>query len=228
MTVKQARILPKGTWRHRNSFVAQYGRRRIGTSATVEAAKTAYENVVRTQNGLDDEKHLKTPVTYDENGQAYIRLKGSVANGACVKVDSNIWHLLTRTSWSGPAYPRGHFGGKLRKLHHVVFEHCSGITIPAGQEVDHRNKDTLDVTYSNVRLATRRQQNQNKNKKVGCSSSYVGVSFAKTEKKWKAYTTVDGKRVHIGTYLTEIEAVRAYNNRVQETGDEFTILNVIP
>jgi hypothetical protein len=50
-----------------------------------------------------------------------------------------------------------------------------------------------------------------KREKAATSSSYRGVTFHKREGKWRAQINIDGKRKMIGSYRTQEEAARAYN-----------------
>src|SRR4051812_25890520 len=54
-----------------------------------------------------------------------------------------------------------------------------------GQIVDHINGNKLDNRKSNLRFVTASQNAQNRPKKEGCSSKYIGVTYNKNEKKWR-------------------------------------------
>ena len=43
------------------------------------------------------------------------------------------------------------------------------------------------------------------------TSSYKGVGFDKSKNKWVAKLSVNGKKIHAGTYDTEVEAAHAYD-----------------
>lgn len=53
------------------------------------------------------------------------------------------------------------------------------------------------------------------NKKQTKTSKYNGVSFTKTG-KWVCQYQMNGKKVHIGTYNTELDAAKAYNKMVSD------------
>ena len=55
-------------------------------------------------------------------------------------------------------------------------------------------------------------------KKKITSSKYTGVSFNKRDNKWCASVHWDGKRKHIGYYINEIDAAKAYNKFINENG----------
>jgi hypothetical protein len=64
-----------------------------------------------------------------------------------------------------------------------------------GQIVDHINRDKLDNRQSNLRIASRTQNAQNKEKKKGCTSKYIGVSFRERD-KWRCRIKINGSVKH--------------------------------
>jgi hypothetical protein len=82
---------------------------------------------------------------------------------------------------------------------------------PKGFFVDHKNNDSLDNRKANLRVATRSENCQNVPKRKNTSSQFIGVSFSKEEKKWRAYINFKGKRIYLGYFDNEIDAGRAYD-----------------
>lgn len=64
-----------------------------------------------------------------------------------------------------------------------------------GELYDHVDFDRLNNLRSNLRLATRAQNNQNLRSYRGSTSSYRGVSFQASSGKWHAQVKVDGVRL---------------------------------
>ena len=79
--------------------------------------------------------------------------------------------------------------------------------------VDHINNNKLDNSLQNLQLITNRE-NCSKDRKG--SSKYTGVSFAKTRNKWCVSIKVKGRTVHLGRFNTELEAHKAYQNKLAE------------
>lgn len=93
----------------------------------------------------------------------------------------------------------------------------------AEQFIDHVNGDPGDNRLVNLRLATPAQNSHNQRKRPGLSSQYKGVT--KAGKKWKAYIDVDGKKLSLGRYLTEVDAAKAYDAKAREVRGEYAKCN---
>ena len=94
-------------------------------------------------------------------------------------------------------------------------------------KIDHDNKQRLDCQVKNLKLSTDLLNSQNKTKMKGESSSqYIGVCYRKDTKKWRAgISTPDGK-INLGSFDTEMEAVKARDKKAKELnklGNNFTI-----
>lgn len=76
-----------------------------------------------------------------------------------------------------------------------------------GKIVDHINGDKLDNRKSNLRIATRTQNAQNKPKKEGLTSKYIGVDFRKDRDKWRTRIKINNK---IENFSFDIEEHAAY------------------
>jgi AP2 domain/HNH endonuclease len=94
--------------------------------------------------------------------------------------------------------------------------------------IDHKNRDTLNNTKENLRVADKIQNAYNSIKREGCNSKFKGVSFRKNRGKWRAYITADKTTIHLGTFNSEIEAAIAYNKSAIKLHGEFAKLNEIP
>jgi hypothetical protein len=65
-----------------------------------------------------------------------------------------------------------------------------------------------------------------KRPKKSASSQYKGVCYLKSDRKWKASVTIEGKSRHVGYYATEVEAARAYDTAVKSLSSSgYTYLN---
>lgn len=78
------------------------------------------------------------------------------------------------------------------------------------EQIDHINGDRLNNKFSNLREASRLQNNRN-----SVSKSYVndlprGVAIAQPSGRFKAYIRTSGKQRHLGTFDTPEEASEFY------------------
>ena len=94
-----------------------------------------------------------------------------------------------------------------------------------GQEVDHVNRDALDNRKANLRLATNSQQAANVRKRTSSTSSrFKGVSHVirpDRSDRWRAQISRDGRRISLGYFETEAEAVAAYDAAAKATWGDF-------
>jgi hypothetical protein len=98
------------------------------------------------------------------------------------------------------------------------------INAQKGQIVDHINGNGLDNRLENLRIATRQMNKANTTR--GRSSKYIGVSFSpKRSKKFRVQVSNNGKKIHIGSFDTEIDAAKAYDNYAKNRYGENAILN---
>jgi len=104
-----------------------------------------------------------------------------------------------------------------QRLHRVIMECVPG----DGKIVDHCNFDRLDCRKENLRMATKRQNQQHQRGNAGSVSCYKGVSKCTTSGRWRARI---GSR-HIGSYRSEIDAAHAYDQQAILEHGEFAYLN---
>ncbi|MFH5773547.1 HNH endonuclease [Paracoccus sp. NGMCC 1.201697] len=113
-------------------------------------------------------------------------------------------------------YRKGQLDGRTLRAHRVVWVICHG-NWPEG-EIDHINGDKLDNRISNLRVATRAQNEWNKPPK----NKVKGVKFVRSTGMWIAAITNNKKKRHLGSFETEHEAKIAYENAAISTRGEFS------
>ncbi|MGA2093555.1 MAG: AP2 domain-containing protein [Sedimentisphaerales bacterium] len=112
--------------------------------------------------------------------------------------------------------------GKLR----VTFLHRLIMNAPKGKLVDHKNGNSLDDRRANMRLATRKQNMQNRQKtSTKTSSRYIGVYFDRARKKWVAEINYRKRRVFLGRFEAEEAAARTYDEAAKRYRKDFARLN---
>lgn len=108
------------------------------------------------------------------------------------------------------------------RMHRLIL----GVTDPK-VFVDHERGDGLNNQRYNLRMATQRQNSQNRKPQAGSASKYKGVSFNARLKKWLAQIRVGSSLIHIGCYKQEEDAALAYNEAAIKHHGEFARLNVV-
>lgn len=74
--------------------------------------------------------------------------------------------------------------------------------------VDHKNWDKLNNCKYNLRKCTKAQNNINIKRKSNNTSGYTGVKLTKSG-KWVSQISLNNNRIHLGTFNTFEEAVKA-------------------
>lgn len=101
------------------------------------------------------------------------------------------------------------------KMHRLIMD------AGPGEEVDHVNGNGLDNRRSNLRIATRSQNARNSMSRGG-SSRFKGVywyPYKDGRPRWRAQIRVGGKRKSLGYFDDEIEAARAYDEKMRSLPD---------
>ena len=113
---------------------------------------------------------------------------------------------------------------KAEYLHRWLF----GLEKGDNRVVDHIDRNKLNCRMDNLRLVTTAENMQNRSKLTRKTSSiYKGVHFDKRNNKWQAHIRKDGKLYHLGLFVDEKEAARAYNTKATELNQGFALLNII-
>lgn len=113
--------------------------------------------------------------------------------------------------------------GTLHHGHRLAWLMTSGAW-PA-LEIDHANGNRSDNRISNLRLATRVQQGQNKSIQRNNTSGFKGVCWFKPRKKWKAEIQVNRKSVHLGYFDNPEDAAGAYRQAALKHFGDFARLS---
>ena len=153
-----------------------------------------------------DQARLKELLIYNEHTGQFIRrvtsynqlagtIAGSIRNG----------------------YIRIQIYKKRYQAHRLAFLYMTG-RWPDNQ-VDHRDMNPANNRWSNLREASTSQNSMNK-KKMSCSSQpYKGIR--RQGRRFAAEIKVEGKRIYLGTFATEIEASECYQRAATEHFGEF-------
>lgn len=133
------------------------------------------------------------------------------------KVAACNWQVVFGSSENLP-YAKGcPDGKKWVRLHRFLMEPEDGFVI------DHRDGDTLNNRRSNLRVATRQENDKNRRLQKNSSTGLKGVSAV--GKGFSASIRVDRKSRSLGTFRTAIEAALAYDAAALAHFGEFAATN---
>jgi hypothetical protein len=115
--------------------------------------------------------------------------------------------------WTGSrmssGYGRIRAGDRKLSAHRVAYTLAKG-DIPSGMQVDHMCHARHCCNPSHLRLATPKQNGENRRQTQRNSSSGVrGVFLDKRRERWYAQVGHNGKQIHVGTFATLEEAAEA-------------------
>ena len=103
-------------------------------------------------------------------------------------------------SFDGNGYYSAEFEGKRYRNHRIVYFLNTGID-PEEKRVDHIDTNSLNNKISNLRLATQKQNGDNRKKSKNNTSGVTGVSWCKTLNKYKPSIRCNGKLLDLGSFI---------------------------
>ncbi len=114
-------------------------------------------------------------------------------------------------------YVEGHVLGKPVLMHRFI------INAPPATIVDHKNNIRHDNRKNNLHIVSYAFNSQNKQKKLGTVSKYIGVSFypKNAPKPWTAVS----QNNHIGNFEHEVHAAYAYDQETLKRFGQFAKTN---
>lgn len=118
-------------------------------------------------------------------------------------------------------------GGIVNGKHTTIYMHRMIAERIGIKNPDHIDTDGLNNQRSNLREATRGQQQANRNRFKNNTSGYKGVSWHKKTQKWMVRISINKKHIFLG-YFDDIKgAARAYNEAALKYFGEFAVLNEV-
>jgi hypothetical protein len=200
---KGDKTLPKGISFRNNSYRLVYKKFHYGTYKTLDAANEKLAQVKKEDEEKRIEEIKADPIKRNEKNLPIIIYKGK----EIIVDEEDYYNLLINGKLRiSEGYARYRTNGKDYKLHRYLLNYD-------GKDfIDHINSNPLDNRKSNLRIATPKQNAQNRvSKKKNASSQYLGVYPVerKSGNKWGARIKVDGKINYLGYFAIEKEAALA-------------------
>jgi len=151
-----------------------------------------------------------------------------LTQGYLTLVDDEDFEYLSQWKWYAIRTGRNMYATRnessLQKK--TIYMHREIIgNIENGFGVDHIDHNSLNNQRSNLRVASRAENLRNSRSGIGSSSKYIGVSFYKMYRKWRAQIMVNGKNKHIGYFESEIDAAKARDKSAIIHHKDFANLN---
>lgn len=150
-----------------------------------------------------------------------------------VKIDREDLHRVNKHSWR---VTEGTTGRRRVVTSIRLPEGVRSLTLgkflmkpPKGKQVyPRRFNEGLDYRKSNLVICTlSERQRLLPKRREDATSRYRGVSYSKSDKKWKAAIEIDGRSINLGHFNTEEKAALAYNGAAKENFGKFAYQNQI-
>jgi hypothetical protein len=156
-------------------------------------------------------------------------INSKVYGELCVKVDDEDYEKVVSRKWNVTKCGKSIYVKTTCPPKVYLHRFVLGVT-DSKVLVDHRDGDGLNNQRSNIRIATRSQNNSNR--RGSGYSKYLGVFFRNEPHKnytklWYAKIKKGDIVKNLGTFKTQEEAALAYNKAATELHGEFANLNKI-
>lgn len=169
-------------------------------------------------NPLPSNELLNSLFRYDsESGKLFWKVGGSLGENRKRRKEVEVESL----SGSGTRpYLGARIQHKIYLVHRIVWKLVTGKD-PFGHQIDHVDGDRFNNRFSNLRLATHAENNQNTPLQKNNTSGVKGVSWHKQKSRWRANVAVGprgrSKQISLGLFdkLSDAEnAVREYRTKL--------------
>jgi hypothetical protein len=162
---------------------------------------------------INESQILIVPYSYEEMTKKYLDYafiynpeNGELRNKVKRHGKANIGDIAGCIHSDG--YIKVHIQGIKYPVHRLIWIMMTGEHVP--DEIDHINRIRNDNRWCNLRLATRFQNSGNTTISKNNTSGYKGVHWNSHRSRWRATIEINGKSIHIGSFVTKEDAFEAY------------------
>lgn len=121
--------------------------------------------------------------------------------------DLTVLKAISHRSLCKDGYKYAQFNGIRIATHRLIWLYHNGLYDGV---IDHINGVPTDNRIENLRLSTTQENLRNRGKFKNSSSKYKGVYYRKDTNKWQASICINGKTKHLGVFLNELDAHKAW------------------
>lgn len=145
--------------------------------------------------------------TYDLSGDYGV---GYTSKGEEFYFDLEDYDLIKNYCWyvSDERYVKAYVPelSRIASIHRII----TGLD-DISYDIDHKNGELSrhDNRKSNLRVATRSQNQMNKGRQKNNTSGIVGVGWHKATNKWTAYIAVNKRQIYLGLFDRKEDAIKA-------------------
>lgn len=146
----------------------------------------------------------------------------TLTKGQTALIDDRDYPLVSQHKWQARPdkntwYASTSINGRTVLMHRFILNPLPGF------QVDHKDGDARNNRRSNLRLVTSQMNNWNRRPLKNRNTKYKGIDLK--QGKWRVQIHVDGKKIHGGYFLDEIEAAKAYDQKAFELFGKYAYLN---
>lgn len=147
-------------------------------------------------------------------------LKGIDSKDNNFIVDSKYYDELSKYCWlqsTGRITTNGSYfcarksrkdGHKMMMLHNFLWEINFG-KIPNGYLVDHIDQNPANNKICNLRLSDKSKNSINTSLRKNNNTGFTGICYDKNKQKYRAYINYNKKRIELGVFEKEEDAIQA-------------------
>ena len=155
----------------------------------------------------------RKPIDVDELKKVF-RIKDGNLERLNYHYPNGKWTVVENKKNHNTGYCLVWFNGRKVSYHVIIWILSTGEDIPKSMEIDHINGDRIDNRIENLRLVTRRgnQQNQKTHRAGRLTGTYYNkICYNdKIYHYWRSQVKINKTQIAIGCYKTEQEAHEAY------------------
>lgn len=153
----------------------------------------------------------------------------ALTKGMFALVDDADFEVVSRWNWSALRAKGGLWYATRGRMSEEQIDRVAPVLLhryllqaEPTENVDHRDGNGLNNRRENLRKASNSQNGMNMKARVGGSSKFKGV-WRPT--RWRAEIRVDYTTIRLGSFRTEEEAARAYDDAARRLFGEFARVN---